>query len=511
LGANPNYGSDAPGTIVMSDSIPVAAFFFKLWRAWLPVGFQYFGIWVLSCFVMQAWFGYRLMQRLSGDFWLSLFGCGLFVIATIFLLRVYLHPALAAQWVLLAAIYLGLDKRPRTLAWWGLLLFTTLVHAYLLVMVAALWVACMFHHARFRSMTPLAMLGYAFAVVCSIVLTMLAAGYFVPEAVVPLAQRTYTNLLFPVWPGFCFGAQWSQWSWVMPCTKFDSIGKAMQLGDGFGYFGLGYLALAVIALVLLGLGKKTSSGWSDGVWPMVMVSLLLVMYAIGDRVYAGTRLLFTIHWPGVLDYAGHVFRGGGRMIWPAWYLCMFMVLSVVVCGLGVNRARWVLLLALLVQCADMSMAAVESQRAIKERTVGIAQLASPQWELLDRQFHHAVFIRSDKLSAYLVGWSPDYRRLALRAAHDGLSVNIGYLSRMNESALDAARLKREALLLNGQAEPSTFYVIDDGDLWQRILCAPDHGQWHGVLDGMLLLVPDPPPNLTLPPASVSHACAGKPA
>jgi hypothetical protein len=511
LGANPNYGRDAPGTIVMSDSIPVAAFFFKLWRAWLPVDFQYFGIWALSCFVMQAWFGYRVMQRLFGDFWLSLLGCGFFVTATIFVVRVYMHPALAAQWVLLAAIYLGLDKRPRTLAWWLLLLFTTLVHAYLLVMVAALWVACMFHHARVRSMTPLAVLGYAFAVVCSIVLTMWAAGYFVPEAVVPQTTRSYANLLTPVWPGFCREAQRSQWSWVMPCTPFESMAVAMVVGDGFGYFGLGYLALAATALVLLGLGKKPSPGWSGGIWPMAAVSLLLVVYAFGDRIYAGTRLLFTIHWPGVLDSVAHVFRGAGRMMWPAWYLCLFMVLSVVVCSLGVKRARWVLLLALLVQCADMSMAPVEGQRAIKERTAGIAQLVSPQWVLLDRQYRHAVFIRPHQLTAYLVGWSLNYRRLALRAAHDGLSVNIGYLSRVNEPALDAAQLKREALLLSGQAEPSTFYVIDDSDLWQSILCAPDHGQWHGVLDGALLLVPNPPPNLKLPPASVSQACAGKPA
>jgi hypothetical protein len=505
LGANPGYGSDAPGTIVMSDSIPVAAFFFKLWRHWLPVGFQYFGIWLLLCFVMQAWFGYCLMRRVSGDFWLCLLGCAFFPLATIFLVRVYMHPALAAQWILLAGIYLGLDRQPRIMAWWALLLFASLVHAYLLVLSLALWFACMFNHLRIRSISPLAMLGYVFAVVGSIVLVMWAAGYFVPEAVVPVTWRAYANLLFPVWPGFCTADIWSR---VIPCSRLDSMAVAMLLGDGFGYFGLGFLALAVIALVSLALGRKASPALSGRVWPIAAMSLLLLIYAVGDHIYAGPHLLFTIHWPSELDYVAHVFRGAGRMIWPVWYLCLFMVLAMVISSFGARYAKVVLLLALVVQCVDLSAAAISTRDSVKKESRSVAQLASPQWALLDRQFRHFVFIRPSTLPAYVVGWNTDYRTLALQAGRDGLSVNIGYLSRLNERALDAAAVKREVLLLSGHAEPSTYYVIDDDDLWQKILCAPDHRQWHGTLDNMRLLVPDPSPKLELPPASVGQACAG---
>ncbi|QAU23246.1 hypothetical protein EO087_03960 [Dyella sp. M7H15-1] len=505
LGANPEYGSDAPGTIVMSDSIPVAAFFFKLWRGWLSLDFQYFGIWVLFCFVMQAWFGYRLMERLSEDVWLRLFGCFFFTTAAIFLVRIYMHPALSAQWILLAAIYLGLDKHLRTTAWWALLLFAALVHAYLLVMTSALWLACLFHHVRIRSMRLPAMLGYVLAVMFSIVLAMWSAGYFVHEAVVPLNVRSYTNLAFPIWSGFCVGDPWSH---IIPCSKFESLGIALQLGDGFGYFGLGYLVLSVIALVFLALGKRMSPGWSGAVRPMLLVSLMLLIYAMGDRVYVGPHLLFAFHWPDPLDYAAHVFRGAGRMIWPLWYLCLFMVMAAVISGFDTQYARVVLLVAFILQCADLSTVAMKLQRELKQRTVGIPRLGSPQWILLDKQYRHFVFIKPRTLPNILVGWSQDYRMLTLQAARDGLSVNIGYLSRMNETVLDAALAKRTALLLGGGAEPSTYYVIDDSDLWQKILCAPDHGQWHGMLNNMPLLVPDPSPDLKLPPASVGQACSG---
>ena len=195
------------------------------------------------------------------------------------------------------------------------------------------------------------------------------------------------------------------------------------------------------------------------------------------------------------------------MIWPGWYLCLYTVLAIVVSGLDTKYARVMLLLALIAQCADLSTAAAHSRNSIKKSAARVTQLASPQWALFDQRYHHFVFIRPAQLSAYLVGWSPDYRMLALQSVRHGLSVNIGYLSRLNETELNVAETRRKALLLGGQAESSTFYVIDDSELWRKILCIPDQGQWHGMLEGMQVLVPDPSPDLHLPPPSVDHACS----
>jgi hypothetical protein len=41
MGANPAYGSDASGTIVLADVIPLLAFGFKAIGQWLPSDFQY--------------------------------------------------------------------------------------------------------------------------------------------------------------------------------------------------------------------------------------------------------------------------------------------------------------------------------------------------------------------------------------------------------------------------------------------------------------------------------------
>ena len=70
LGLMSNYGLDigtigAMGTTtVYTDSIPLLAALFKLFRSTLPASFQYFGIWLLACFVLQAIFAATLFQPL---------------------------------------------------------------------------------------------------------------------------------------------------------------------------------------------------------------------------------------------------------------------------------------------------------------------------------------------------------------------------------------------------------------------------------------------------------------
>ena len=42
LGSNPNYGDEIGNSIVFTDSVPILALFFKLFKSILPENFQYF-------------------------------------------------------------------------------------------------------------------------------------------------------------------------------------------------------------------------------------------------------------------------------------------------------------------------------------------------------------------------------------------------------------------------------------------------------------------------------------
>ena len=54
LGLNPNYGISNSSSIVYSDSIPLFAIFFKIFKRFLAEDFQYFSFWIFICIYLQA-------------------------------------------------------------------------------------------------------------------------------------------------------------------------------------------------------------------------------------------------------------------------------------------------------------------------------------------------------------------------------------------------------------------------------------------------------------------------
>ena len=72
IGLNPNYGLEFGSSIVYSDSVPILAILFKLFSSLLGHPFQYFGIWLLLCFILQAFFGLKLAELITKNKWLQL-------------------------------------------------------------------------------------------------------------------------------------------------------------------------------------------------------------------------------------------------------------------------------------------------------------------------------------------------------------------------------------------------------------------------------------------------------
>ena len=143
IGLNPTYGLELGSAILFTDSNPLLAFLFKPFASLLPEPFQYSGIWLLACFVLQAWFGWKLAGLLSESTPIRVFSTGLFVFAPPMMWRLPVHLSLGGHFFILAALYLALHPRleRRRLVWASLLATTALVHAYLLAMVALLWLA----------------------------------------------------------------------------------------------------------------------------------------------------------------------------------------------------------------------------------------------------------------------------------------------------------------------------------------------------------------------------------
>ena len=157
LGAN--YSAIYPyrTSILYTDSIPLLAMVCKLLGGVLPARFQYLGLWGLFCYAMQGGLAQALIARIGGvrpqdtaKNWASVLGAGVLVLFPALNIRMFAHTALAANWLVLLALWVWLcaeqsENRPSTgklCLWWGVLgLLCAGIHLYYLPMVGMVLVA----------------------------------------------------------------------------------------------------------------------------------------------------------------------------------------------------------------------------------------------------------------------------------------------------------------------------------------------------------------------------------
>ena len=84
LGFNPNYGLELGNSIVFTDSIPLLAFIFKLFKNFLPENFQYFSLWIVLSIYLQLLFSYLIIFNLTKNFYFSIISMFFFILAPIF-------------------------------------------------------------------------------------------------------------------------------------------------------------------------------------------------------------------------------------------------------------------------------------------------------------------------------------------------------------------------------------------------------------------------------------------
>jgi hypothetical protein len=180
IGLNPDYGLELGNAIIFSDSIPLFAFVFKLLSPNLPEPFQYFGFWLLVCFVLQAWFGYKLIGLWSNSVMIRALSAALVVFAPPMIWRLHGHLSLVGHFLIIAALYLVFHPEPkrRILSWILLLVFASLTHPYLFAMTGLLWLADL----QRRSEQPIFKSSFAIketaATVAVLAVTCWQAGYF---------------------------------------------------------------------------------------------------------------------------------------------------------------------------------------------------------------------------------------------------------------------------------------------------------------------------------------------
>jgi hypothetical protein len=323
---------DAPTSIVFTDAIPLLAVVAKLMG--VQGSLQYYGLWMVACHALAAWFGYRLLLRVGVMHVPALLGAFFFATSPTLLMRAYGHEALMGHFLVLAALDRALDAW-RWRGWVILVAVAVLVHPYLAAMVGVIGFGAAAAALAERAVTAVRLAAKAAMSFAILGFVAWAAGYFVGTGELsPGGFGAYsTNLLTWIDP-MDWAAYNRMWDTATPYSSEWSRFLPSQAGgkfEGFTYLGAGMLmlvALATGAWVLA--GKKpqsTTNSAAQGIpaprWKyLVLACGALALLAITTRPTIGSQVIADIDLGDTVETALGVFRASGRFLWPLTYLLM---------------------------------------------------------------------------------------------------------------------------------------------------------------------------------------------
>ncbi|WP_218068315.1 DUF6311 domain-containing protein [Candidatus Thiosymbion oneisti] len=474
IGLNPDYGLELGNAILFSDSNPLLAFLFKPFSSLLPETFQYFGWWLFACFVLQAWFAWKLVGLVSEHPAIRLLGAGLFVFAPPMIWRLLGHLSLVGHFLILAALYLSLrpTQHMRTVLWALVLVVAALVHPYLLAMAAALWLAdltqILIRHERPAKSAVLELVG----ILALVGLACWQAGYFtVGSGVSTGGFGLYRMNLFSILDP-------NGWSYIL-----KNLPQAEGEYEGFNYLGLGIIALTLFALPALIAGNTGLPAAIKQRVTLLGALVSLFLFALSHKIGIGSRQL-ELSLADPLLHAANVFQSSGRMFWPVFYVLVLTVVFIAVRGHNPRTAISLLAIALAIQVIDTRAGwqVTRSQLIVRPATEWGTPLKDPFWA-------QAVARYQKVRRLPLMDHSPHWQTLAAYAGRYGLGTDAVYLARVNQRALETALKKASVTLNTGRYEADSLYVLDPTKLGSIALHIDSETDLLARIDGFYLVAP----------------------
>jgi hypothetical protein len=474
LGAIYPYGMGMGGSIIYSEPLFLLAFPFKIISSFLPTNFQYSGLWILLCFVLQAIFSWKLLEKITTDWWLKLFGSLFFILAPAFLWRLHGSSSFLGQWLILAGIWLYLSLKYRSYAWLSLLIMTSLVHAYFLLMLLAIWIGDLIKRIFLNELTYFKIIKYAFLNILVLLLVMWQAGYFSIHSGFEGSGLGFfrMNLLSFIDPSDVAFNSWSRFLSKQPNTPGDY--------EGFSYLGLGMLILGILGISrFLELDKKKFLVGFKKIFPLLMVSVLLMIFALSNRIAFGKHEILSYRLPEFFC----VFRASGRMILPMYYLIYLGVLYLTIKSYKKSNIKLLICICLCLQVVDSSNIYAHFKDYFTAQETYVSPLKSATWKKAAIKYKNLVYIFPE----YFWNILPliDY------AALNRLNTNIGYFARVDFKKADKIKVKLMNNLINGKLDEDTMYVIKENLLRKIIVSSQINFPYKVVeADGFFLLLPN---------------------
>jgi hypothetical protein len=442
-GASPLYGAGYSSSVVYTDAIPLLALPMKFLLAFTDARFQYLGIWLLTCFVLQGVFAVKLLQRFDVRGAVLVPGALLFSVAPIFLYRMvtggYGHMALAGHFLVLWAIWLLLDSTPSHRRWAVILVVSLLVQFYLFVIVGYLYVVAVIWSRTARRR-------HVRGVIANVSLVLIAAylvGYFMSGSAVADGFGVFRMDLV----GFVDSSpvDFPGWSRILP-----NVANTDGTHEGYSFLGTGIIALGLFATAR---ALRRRARVDRRLRRLVAAVLPMFFLAVSNRMQVAGRDIAEVPLPGRVENALNVIRATGRFVWPLVYV---IGIAAIVLTTRVLRARLaaatLVTLALVTQVFDARTALLEVRERFEQSSREVPIIQDDRWKSISAGADCLV-TSPPQLKGPL--WI-DFADFALAG---GMSTNASYLTRWDQRVVDAATSRAAQDVYMLATDPTCVYVV----------------------------------------------------
>lgn len=460
LGLGQNIAYPYGSVVSFTDSIPLFAIFFKIFNSFLPATFQYFGLFVLTCFVLQGGFGALLASNFTDRLINCILSAMVFVLTPVMIERAFRHCGLTAQFLILAALHYYFRNKGRSdfkafVPFMIINVLAIVIHPYFLPFTFAIMFAycaeLFIINRKYKESV-----GYlAFSMVLTVAVGLAIGAFYSGTGLSSLGYGSFSmnlNALYnPVSKGF------ENWSAVLKQRPMFYL----QI-EGFSYLGLGIILFVPVAAAFLVMNYKKETAlqiinFIKNYFGIIFSVTALFVFAIGDIVRFGGMDLFRIPFPAFLTNGLFgIFRANGRFGWLLVYLISVFIIFAL-CKADKKYISTIMLTVMLcIQVFDLNNVLETKHNYFHNKEENLqAQkvnkvLPNSFWDELSKEYDYA-FMISDCVGGANV-------EVATKFAKQGKAVNTRFPVKINEEKF--MKLEQDTLwMISNNSLPEEYVVM----------------------------------------------------
>ena len=427
-------------SIGYSDSIPILAFLFKILKPiWNPE-YQYLGLWLFICYILQGFFSALLLKKWNMHIILKII-CSFFLFLSPILLNRFAHITLNCHWIILAIFCIFLSRISSNMKLFYLtlvLLFSVWVHPYIVLMVIVFYIMFLLSMISLKEIN----LKYVFMNIIGVCFftyfSWYLIGYFHLKGIYDSGFGVYSSNLNVFFNPLSRNVSQFINPLFTPSDKFE----------GFGYLGLGVL---ILIIPLFFQKKYNIKQCFDKKYIYLNISVfLLFLFSLLPIIKFFDFTILEIKFPEIILNIFGTFRSNGRYVWPMCYLIvLYVLLKWVLSNRSLSKKIIILFILFLIQLWDIYP--LYKRIPFQSGNISYDEDYIKKW----------VSFVGDKKNLVFYPTSADilYKDFWYLTAKYGYTTNVGYFSRNDDSFMKKNEQNIFKIISDGNFDKNSVYYV----------------------------------------------------